>query len=132
MTNEDLKRQVEHIANELSGGVDGSEWAYEWHESNCRLYDADGEETLSEHLEWCDERPSVADWMEDVLDIEYIVNSRREYIGARVLVGFGGPNLWINTRTSTVEGYWWGAYEEQRYTDNLGLDDWLEEYWDLG
>ncbi len=68
------------------------------------------------------------DYLQDALDIEYVVSSRKEYLGARVLVAFGGPNIWINTRTQQVEGYWWGescilSYHE----DNIGLDDTLEE-----
>lgn len=67
------------------------------------------------------------DYLKDVLDIEYICNSRREYIGARVLVAFGGPNIWVNTRTNTVEGYWWGSKATADFEDTIGLDDALSE-----
>ncbi len=71
-------------------------------------------------------------YLEDVLDIEYIVNGSREYLGARVLVAFGGPNIWINTRTNTVEGYWWGDSCMRGYEDGIGLDELLEEIWNCG
>ena len=51
---------------------------------------------------------SAFDYLQDALDIEYIVSSNKEYLGARVLVASGGPNIWINTRNRQVEGYWWG------------------------
>ena len=70
---------------------------------------------------------SAFDYLQDALDIEYILDSKREYIGARVLVAFGGPNIWINTRTGQVEGYWWGDSHTAPFTDNLGLDDALRE-----
>lgn len=70
---------------------------------------------------------SAFDYLQDALDIEYIVSSKKEYLGARVLVAFGGPNIWINTRTKTVEGYWWGDSAFSSFQDNLGLDDALEE-----
>lgn len=74
--------------------------------------------------------PDAFSYLEDALDIQYIVNGKREYIAARVLVAFGGPNIWINTQTKTVEGYWWGSYAECRYTtDGLGLDEALETLW---
>jgi len=67
------------------------------------------------------------DYLNDVLDIEYIVSSKKEYLGARVLVAFGGPNIWINTRTKQVEGYCWGDKSIQSYNnDSLDLDDALE------
>lgn len=72
---------------------------------------------------------SAFDYLQDALDIEYIVNSKGEYLGARVLVAFGGPNIWINTRTKTIEGYWWNDKAFASFDDNLGLDEALEELW---
>ena len=70
------------------------------------------------------------DYLEDVLDIQYIVTSEKQYIGARVLVAFGGPNIWINTQTKTIEGYWWdeSAFASY-YNDEIGLDEALEDLW---
>ena len=74
--------------------------------------------------------PSAFGYLQDALDIQYIVNGKREYIAARVLVAFGGPNIWINTQTKTVDGYWWGTTASASYhTDALGLDEALEELW---
>lgn len=69
------------------------------------------------------------DYLQDALDIEYIVNSKGEYLGARVLVAFGGPNIWVNTRTGTVEGAWWSDRATANFTDGIGLDDALSELW---
>jgi hypothetical protein len=77
-----------------------------------------------------DQEMSAFDYLQDALDIEYIVNSKREYLGARVLVAFGGPNIWVNTRTNLVEGYWWGAYAKASFDDGIGLDDALETLWE--
>lgn len=95
----DLKNQVQHIANEISNGFSD---------------DADY---------------SAFDYLQDALDIEYIVNGKGEYLGARVLVAFGGPNIWVNTRTNTVEGTWWADRSEASFKDNIGLDDALSELW---
>jgi len=76
-----------------------------------------------------DDQPfSAFDYLQDALDIEYIVNSKREYLGARVLVAFGGPNIWINTRTKQVEGYWWRDSCVMSYeNDAMDLDSALSE-----
>ncbi|WP_397473777.1 hypothetical protein [Pusillimonas sp.] len=68
-------------------------------------------------------------YLGDVLDIEYVVNKNGEYLGARILVAYGGPNIWINTRTGTVEGYWWSDRATATYKDSMGLDDALSELW---
>jgi hypothetical protein len=102
-----LKSHVESIAANLSNPP-----MDEWNEG--RDIDSEGEF-------------SAFDYLQDALDIEYIVNSKREFLGARVLVAFGGPNIWINTRTNTVEGAWWSDRATATFDDNLGLNDALEE-----
>ncbi len=66
-------------------------------------------------------------WMEDVYDIEWITYQDKSYKAARLLVAGGGPNIWVNLQTNKVEGYWWGDYFEYGFTDNIGLNDYLEE-----
>ncbi len=69
----------------------------------------------------------IMDYLQDVLDIEYVVNGDGGYKGARVLVAFGGPNIWINTRTSQIEGAWWQDSCRVSFDDAIGLDDALSE-----
>ena len=102
----DVKNHVQEIANNLSNPP--TEW------SEGRDIENEGEF-------------SAFDYLQDALDIEYIVNSKREFLGARVLVAFGGPNIWVNTRTNTVEGAWWEDRSSAIFTDALGLNDALEE-----
>ncbi len=103
-TETSLQDHVQHIANTITNGF--------------------GDELNSD-----DQEMSAFDYLQDALDIEYIVNSKREYLGARVLVAFGGPNIWINTRTKKVEGYWWNESASASFDDGIGLDDALEELW---
>jgi len=84
---------------------------------------------FGDELNYDGEEISAFDYLQDALDIEYIVNSKREYLGARVLVAFGGPNIWINTRTKKVEGYWWNESASASFDDGIGLDDALETLW---
>jgi hypothetical protein len=98
----DIIDQVQHIADSLTNPTEPTENEYGEIEGD------------------------AFDWLSDALDIEYIVNSKKEYLGARVLVAFGGPNIWVNTRTKEVEGYWWSDSAKASFEDNLGIDDALE------
>ena len=74
------------------------------------------------------EEPTAFDYLQNALAVEYIVSSRKEYRGARIMVTCGGPNIWINTRTHTVEGYWGSDAAFAAYgRDRIGLDEALEE-----
>ena len=67
---------------------------------------------------------SGCDYREDVLDFEWIFNGDKTLKGARILVAFGGPNIWINTVTEQVEGYWWSDTVILSYhNDELDLAD---------
>lgn len=104
-TDKDLQAHVDSIAANLTNGYEG--------ETN-----GDGEAM------------GAFDVLTDALDIEYTVNGKGEYLGARVLVAFGGPNIWIDTRHNIVDGHWWGAHATASYTDTLGIDDACRELWE--
>ena len=60
------------------------------------------------------EQCSLYDYFSDVLDIEYRVNAEKEYKSVRLLVAYGGPNIYVDTGHKAVELYWWtdtGRYE---------------------
>lgn len=104
----DLQNHVQSIADNLTNPPE------EWNEG--RDIEQEGEF-------------SAFDYLEGALDIEYIVNREGEYLGARVLVAFGGPNIWVDTRRGMVDGYWWNDNASASFKDNLGLDDALSELW---
>ena len=70
---------------------------------------------------------TVSQWMEGVYDIEWITHNDHTYKAARLLVAGGGPNIWVNLHTDTVDGYWWGDHCKHSFDDNIGLNDYLEE-----
>lgn len=105
----DLKNRVQSIADNLTNPSE------EWNEG--RDVESEGEF-------------SAYDYLQDALDIEYIVSGKGEYRGARILVAFGGPNIWVDTKRGIVEGAWWGDYATALFTDNLGLDEALQELWE--
>ena len=70
---------------------------------------------------------SIEDLMEDVYDIEWITFNDHSYKAARLMVAGGGPNIWVNLQTKTVDGYWASDRITEPFIDNLGLDEYLED-----
>ena len=73
-------------------------------------------------------KPGTAyEYMKDVYDIEWITNQDHTYKAARLLVAGGGPNIWVNLQTNTVDGYWASDQFSWGFVDNIGLDEYLQE-----
>ena len=69
-------------------------------------------------------------WMEDVYEIEWITYGDKTYKSARLMVAGGGPSIWVNLQRNVVQGYWWGDYCEHHFSDQIGLDEYLQEIFD--
>lgn len=66
----------------------------------CRI-DIDDLDDLDEVSMW--------DYFEDrIYDIKYTISGDLDYVGAQIMIAFGGPNIYINTNNKRVELYWWG------------------------
>ena len=63
----------------------------------------------------------------DVYDIEWITHQDKSYKAARLMVAGGGPNIWVNLQTGTVDGYWGCDKVSHGFVDNIGLDDYCQE-----
>jgi len=100
---EQLRRMCKNIADDITDGL--------------KIDDISGQETVSQ-------------WMEDVYNIEWITHQDHSYKAARLLVAGGGPNIWVNLQTNTVDGYWGCDTVEHGFVDNIGLDDYLSELHD--
>jgi hypothetical protein len=110
-----LQDMCENIAQDITDGMTYQEAELDHEENGCEPGDP----------------ISAFDWLQDALDIQYIVTGSGEYLGARILVAFGGPNIWLNTQEQSVKGYWWGDRGTAHYMiDALGLDDALAELWE--
>ena len=72
---------------------------------------------------------SMFDWLESALDFDYVINCNREYKAARILVAFGGPNIYVDTLSGQVELYWWGDKASYPLTNDACamIDEAMEE-----
>jgi len=70
------------------------------------LYNAEYTDEEREEMENNGEACDLYSYFNDVLDYEYTISSRREYLGAKIWVTLGGPNIWIDTRAEQINGAW--------------------------
>ena len=83
----------------------------------------------------CEQREASAyDYLSDALDIHYVVNGDHAYRAARVCVGFGGPNVWIDTTRNEVQVSWGWDYAARSLHGAFinALNDALAELWETG
>lgn len=81
------------------------------------------------------EQLSLYDYLSDVLDIEYRIDSDRTTIrSAAFMVAFGGPTIYIDTGSQAVELYWWTERARYPLTSELcdQLNEYAQELWDMG
>ena len=52
------------------------------------------------------EPATMWDYFADPLDYEYTIAANGEYLGVRIYVTLGGPNVWVDTRRGEIAGAW--------------------------
>ena len=120
------RAQCKSIADELDKIADGLIYR-----------DDDGEEHDADDLDeipddW--EQVTIYDYLEDVLDINFLIDYQHRYKSCRLLVTFGGPNVYVDTETGQVELYWWGdtaKYPLSR-SSRWAIDDAVKEIYEIG
>jgi hypothetical protein len=68
---------------------------------------------------------SLYNWVDDVLDFEFIVDRCKHYVSAKIYVTLGGPNVWIDTAARVVKLTWGGNCAEYPIAEDAAeqLDD---------
>lgn len=65
------------------------------------------------------------------LDIRIYSNLDKEFLGARIAVALGGPNIYLDTMKGVIEGFW-GKKEYGFQADEslvIQVNDILEDMW---
>ena len=109
-----LQDRVDSIAKGLSSSFSENGKGEQWDKNSYPV--EDGQEEMS-----------AMDWLQDCLDFNYILNADKTFKSARVLVAFGGPNIWVDFQTKEVEGFWWGSYAKASFDDVNNIEEALEE-----
>ena len=50
------------------------------------------------------------EYFDDMLDIDFILDSEFEFKAARICVAWGGPSVYVDTYAHEVALYWWNEY----------------------
>ena len=72
---------------------------------------------------------TVHEWLEknEVYSIEWTTTQDHNYKACRLMVAGGGPNIYVNTQTEQVEGYWASDKFAWGFHDSINLDDYFSE-----
>ena len=84
----------------------------------------DGEKISQDELEVA----TIDDYFDDFYDVDYVVDSDKKYKACRVLVAYGGPNIYIDTWEQEVQLSWWGEHAEAHIPNDLceQIDEFFE------
>ena len=77
------------------------------------------------------EMKTIWDYLNDVYNVEFRVDSSKELRSVQIMVACGGPNIYLDTASRDVELYWWTERARWPLSSDAveALDDWAEEYW---
>ena len=134
-TDKENREHCKAIAEDLEAVADGRMYRCpecgEWMEDN-QLFCGCGcqVDLVGENGEgW--EQISLYDYFTDrVLDVEWRIGSDRKYRSVKIMVAWGGPNIFIDTASRAVELYWWTDRASYLIdTDTCSaIDEWAEEW----
>ena len=98
-----------------------------------KLYEHEPTDEERERAEETGDACDLYTYFNDPLDIEYTISGRGDYLGARIAVALGGPNIYINTRDGYVQGYWGTDRAEAWIPSEIceEIDNIFEEYYEF-
>ena len=75
----------------------------------------------------------IYDYLSDILDYTYIIDSQGNYEHARIYITLGGPTVWIDTETANIELRWASnsAFYPIAYETRDIIDDYMNELWEM-
>ena len=136
-TNEFNREHCKHIAHTLEYYANGQMWRCEDCGEVFNDYE-NGDEWDGETCPHCGEtgdfeQLSIYDWLEDALEFKYTINGDMTYCAGRVMVAYGGPNIYVDTMQGAVQLFWWTDRAEYPLTRDAinALDEALEEFYEM-
>ena len=109
---QECKNQAQYIANSLLAIYEGRV------ESENDDYDGD--------------KMTLREYFDDYLDVDYYVNSNKEYNSVVIWITLGGPNICVNTKDAEVQLFWGGTKETAPITYSVRdeIDEIFQEIYD--
>jgi hypothetical protein len=124
------------VSNELDAYIDENYHICPYCNEKVYIPDTVGDKFKCDHCGTVDDVENydalgLWDYMQDMLDLDFIINSRKEYSACRICVAYGGPSIYIDTDEKAVCLYWWSdsaKYYLRSDTVNA-VDEWAEDYY---
>lgn len=65
----------------------------------------------------------------EIFDVKYIIDENFDFCGARVMITFGGPNIYIDTERKSIILRWWNESAEYSLTSSTAeaVEDYFRE-----
>lgn len=65
----------------------------------------------------------------EIFDIKYTIDENFDFCGARAMITFGGPNIYINTERESIMLRWWNESAEYSLTSSTAetVEDYFRE-----
>lgn len=129
MTQEEIDarnwKQCKHVADQLELIADG----YLYVDDDGEKHDASDLDEVPE--DW--EQVTMCDYFADVYNVRFVLDGDLDYIAVRLMVACGGPNVWVDTETGSVELYWWGDRANYPLTSSTvaEIDAFASEWLDI-
>ena len=115
----ELQERVNSIAYDIQNGVDAH------YCENCDVHHTEPYDFCPDcGCETDEQMMGGMEYLEDTMDIQYTVSrDMKTMLGARLLVAFGGPNIWVDTMRGEVEGFWGSETATAKfYEDPMGVE----------
>lgn len=87
----------------------------------------------SQSDDYDDEKMTLYEYLDNILDVNYTISSRGEYRSASICIACGGPNIYIDTDDAYVKLYWGGTRAQAPISYNVRdeIDAIMEEWYEL-
>jgi len=90
----------------------------------CKLFAKEARE--GEMCFWPRDEEHEEEWYQ-AYSIRYIIDGSGEYLGARLMIAGGGPNVWVDTFEGEIQGFWGSDKCSFPIWDYEYIDDYWEE-----
>ena len=78
------------------------------------------------------EKEELYEYFEDPLDIEFRCDARKRFRNVAVMLAFGGPNVYVDTKDREVKCYWGGSRGFAWLPSEVcnEIEEYFEELWE--
>ena len=74
----------------------------------------------------------LADYLEDVFDVKITIDGDLKFDSVKICLAFGGPNIYLDTATSKIEGCWGNSEFYAYISEDVinAVDDYFKNYYE--